>query len=57
LPVTFNKGQLFKFSATSPAPFQLFNEDLAVRVGTWNRQSPYSQIKVFSGDTTSAGVF
>ena len=51
--VSANKGQLFRFAMTSTAPFQIFNDDMSVRCGAWQRQSPYSQIKSFSGDVVS----
>jgi hypothetical protein len=38
---TFNKGQLYQFSASSSAPFQLFLDDFEVLVGSWSRQGAY----------------
>ena len=35
LTLTFNKGQLYKFSATSTVPFQLFLNDFIVHVCDW----------------------
>ena len=36
--LTFNKGQLYRFSAVSEAPFQIFYEDFIVWVCEWGRQ-------------------
>jgi len=45
--VSVNKGQLYAFSATSTAPFQIFLEDSEILVGAWQRQDPYAVIKSF----------
>jgi len=37
LTLTFNKGTLYRFSATSAATFQIFQEDSAVYVYDWGR--------------------
>jgi hypothetical protein len=39
--LTFNKGQLYFFAATSPAQFQLYLDDWEVLVGHWGRQDGY----------------
>jgi hypothetical protein len=38
---TFNKGQLFQFSATSTAPFAIYVDDFEILVGSWSRQGAY----------------
>ena len=35
LTPTFNKGQLFRYSATSTAPFRLFLEDWTIWINQW----------------------
>lgn len=39
--LTFNKGQLYFFSAISTAPFALWLDDWEIRVGNWGREGPY----------------
>lgn len=42
---TFNKGQLYTYSATSASPFQMFNREFIVWVGQWGRSKlavPYN---------------
>lgn len=51
-----NKGVLYKFSATSPAKFQLFLDDSEVRVGAWGRQTPYLISRNFGGANTREAV-
>jgi hypothetical protein len=41
LSVTFNKGQLYKYSATSTAPFQLDLANWIIFVGQWGRTGKY----------------
>ncbi len=53
LPLTANKGQLYRFRATSTAKFQLFLEDCEIRVGTFERTGPYAIVKQFSGAPVS----
>jgi len=48
-PFTANKGQLFQFQATSPSPFQIFEDDLEIRTGQWGRIGPYDIRKSFGG--------
>jgi hypothetical protein len=38
LTLSFNKGQLYQFQLTSPAPFQVFANDFIVHVYDWGRQ-------------------
>jgi len=45
--VSANKGQLFRVNMVSTAPFQIFNDDIEVKVGQWQRQSPYTTLKTF----------
>jgi hypothetical protein len=49
--LTANKGQLYFFAATSPAPFQLFLENWEVEVGQWARQENYLRYRNL-GDPT-----
>jgi hypothetical protein len=37
LTPTFNKGQMYRFSAVSNAPFQMFLEDFIIWIGEWGR--------------------
>lgn len=53
-PLTANKGQLYKFQATSTATFQIFEDDCEVRVGPWNRQSAYSIYKQLGGPNVAS---
>lgn len=53
LPLTANKGQLYRFRATSSAPFQLFLEDSEIRVGQFERTGPYAIVRQFSGEPVS----
>lgn len=52
--LTFNKGQLFTFQATSTQPFQIFEEDIEIHVGAWARQGPYQIFKSFGGGDRAA---
>jgi hypothetical protein len=52
--LTFNKGQLFIFQATSTAPFQIFEDDIEIHVGAWSRQGPYQIFKSFGGAERAA---
>jgi hypothetical protein len=45
--VSANKGQLFRFSFSSPAQFQVFNDDSDIMVGAWQRTGPYADLKTF----------
>lgn len=46
---TFNKGQLFKYSAVSSQPFQIYLNDWIVWLGEWNRQSAYLAYRLLGG--------
>jgi len=46
---TFNKGQLYFFSATSTAPFQLYLDDCEALVGQWGRSSAYVNLARLGG--------
>jgi hypothetical protein len=53
LTLTANKGMMYQFSATSPAPFQLWLPDWIVWVGAWGRTSeliPYRNLGGPFGD-------
>lgn len=53
LTLTRNKGQLYRFSATSPSPFQMFEEDFLVWVFDWGRPAdarPYNPLGGHFGD-------
>ena len=39
--LTFNKGQLYFFAASSSVPFQFYLDDWEVLVGNWSRQGAY----------------
>jgi hypothetical protein len=41
VPVTFNKGQIFSYRASSSAPFQVFVSQSEVLVGQWQRNEGY----------------
>lgn len=45
--VSANKGQLFRLSATSVAPFQIFMDDTEIKVGQWQRNGPYVNPRTF----------
>ena len=47
--LTFNKGLLYQYSAVSPAPFQIWQNDLEVVVGIWGRQSSYVNYPLIGG--------
>src|SRR5258707_6466972 len=47
-PISANKGQLFRFAATSAQPFQIFLDDAELALGPWHRQTPYTQLKTLS---------
>jgi hypothetical protein len=47
--LTFNKGQLYQFTATSAAPFQLFLDDWEILVGNWGRSGAYLTWKSLGG--------
>jgi hypothetical protein len=49
LTLTFNKGQLYQYSATSTAGFQLFLNDWIVWVGEWGRNAPYTPYRILGG--------
>jgi hypothetical protein len=53
--VTFNKWKLISFSATSSAPFALWEPDLEVWVKSWGIDPAYRNIKPFGGNA-SAGA-
>jgi hypothetical protein len=46
---TFNKGQLYKYSAISSQPFQIYLNDFIVWLGEWNRQSGYIPYRLLGG--------
>jgi len=48
--LTYNKGLLYQYSALSPAPFQIWKEDLEVIVGIWGRQSSYVNYPLLGGN-------
>lgn len=48
-PVGANKGQLFTFAMASAAEFQIFEDDLEIRVGEWGRDTTYQTYKSFGG--------
>ena len=43
--LTFNKGQLYFFAASSAAPFQIYADDFEILVGPWGRQGAYTTWK------------
>lgn len=45
ITLTLNKGQLYKFSATSGANFQIFDDDFLIWVGEWGRPDSMIAIK------------
>lgn len=47
--LTFNKGQLFFFKASSSAPFQMYLPDWEVMVGQWGRQDGYLRYRNLGG--------
>lgn len=49
LTLTPNKGQLYRFAAQSPAPFQMFLEDFIVHVCDWGRQGASREYKLLGG--------
>lgn len=53
---TANKGQLYRFSASSAAQFQLFLMDSEMWVGMWNRQGPYEIVRGFGGKVEEEAV-
>jgi hypothetical protein len=52
-PVSANKGQLFFFQATSPATFQIFENDIEIHVGPWARTGAYEIFRNFGGQPTA----
>jgi hypothetical protein len=50
-PFSANKGHLFSFTVSSPAPFQIFNDDTELYVGEWGRQDAYAVFRGFGGRT------
>ena len=48
-PFSANKGLLFEFTASSPAPFQIFNDDSELYVGEWGRMDAYQVFRGFGG--------
>lgn len=50
-PFSANKGLLFSFTASSPLPFQIFNDDSELYVGEWGRQGEYQVFRGFGGRT------
>jgi hypothetical protein len=50
-PFSPNKGMLFNFTASSPAPFQIFNDDSELYVGQWGRADGYTVFRGFGGRT------
>lgn len=49
LTLTFNKGQLYRFSATSSGRFQIFLEDFIVWRGEWGRDGAYEPYRLLGG--------
>ena len=45
LTLTFNKGTLYRFSAVSAAPFQIFLEDSDAWVADWGRSGPMALVR------------
>lgn len=50
LTLTLNKGQLYKFSATSPARLQIFWNDFIIWVGEWGRKSGMRAYRNLGGE-------
>lgn len=50
LTLTFNKGQLYQFSATSSTAFQLFLNDWIVWRGEWGREEGYTPYRLLGGE-------
>lgn len=48
--LTFNKGLLFRYSAISEAPFQIWKEDLEVVIGRWGRSDSYINYPLLGGN-------
>lgn len=53
-PLTANKGQLYRFAASSSATFQIFFDDSDFHLGAWGRTTPYAQVKNFGGGAKDA---
>lgn len=49
IPLTANKGQLYRFAATSSADFQFFFDEWETHVGQWRRSGPYASVRGFGG--------
>lgn len=49
-PCTPNKGLLYKFSAVSTAPFQIFESDCEILIRAWGSNESYTRYRGFGGD-------
>lgn len=49
LTLTLNKGQLYRFSATSSLPFQMFLDDFIIWRGQWGRNAQYESYRNLGG--------
>lgn len=60
LPMNSNKGKLYHYqfdTATAGIPFQLYEQDIEVRVSPWNQQLGYKVVRPFGGEAITLAQY